>query len=164
MNHWQRDGCVKGGAYSPCWLSDGGVARVACRRWACAWAECSPSLGRDRFAATSARVYCRPGCHAPGSRTARSSDTRSRWETWLGALRRTRMLPLLLLTRERVLLSLLVSLLLLRLFVQLPTELSMHRSLLQSWLRTAWIFQDSARIIKIVGTTMGRWSQCLDSK
>lgn len=145
MNHWQRDGCVRGGAYSPCWLSDGGVARVACRRWACAWAECSPSLGRDRFAATSARAYCRPGCHAPGSRTARSSDTRSRWEIWLDALRRTRMLPLLLLTRGHVLLSLLVCLLLLRLFVRLPTELT---TVIYNHYRIECIFQDLARMTK----------------
>lgn len=53
---------------------------------ACAWAVCSPSPGRGRYGGTCARAYCRPGCLAPGSRRARSSDTRSRMETWPDAL------------------------------------------------------------------------------
>lgn len=78
-------------AYSPCWPSSVGVpVRGAVRRWACARAECSPSPGRGRYGGTCARAYCRPGCRAPGSRTARSFGRRSHWATWPDAPRRTR--------------------------------------------------------------------------
>lgn len=89
-------------------------------RWACAWAECSPSPGRGRYGGTCARAYCRPGCRAPDSRTTRSSDRRSRWGTWRGAPRRTPPPPPRPLARARAPLSLLACQLEQLLFVPLP--------------------------------------------